>query len=40
MNARSVLTHGLCALIAPAAYEVAMRLLGRSTLDPTHHRRK
>lgn len=42
MTPRDAFALGLClgGLITPVAYEIATRLLGRSTLDPTHHKEK
>ena len=39
---RSVLTHGLCSLVAPIAYELVLHALGRNSFDSDyrkeHHR--
>ena len=37
-TARSVLTHGLCALAYPIAERVTLWLLGRHELDPSYRR--
>lgn len=39
MNTRTVVAFSLGALTTPLAYELTLRLLGRSSIDPAYRRK-